>query len=39
MDREKEQCPYNEGSACYTKKRGWDRWGWKQEEEKDDGKE
>ena len=40
MDRKKEQCPYNEGCACYTKKRDCDRCGWKPKtEDKNDGKE
>lgn len=39
MGRKKEQCPYNQGCACYTKKRDCDRCGWKPKEEKKDGKE
>ena len=40
MDMKKEQCPYNEGCACYPQKRDCERCGWKQKtEDKKDGKE
>ena len=35
----KEQCPYNEGCACFPRNRDCDRCGWKPKEEKKDGKE
>lgn len=39
QSEKKEQCPHNEGCACYPQKRDCDRCGWKPKEEKDDGKE
>ena len=39
QSEKKEQCPYNEGCACITRKRDCDRCGWKPKEEKSDGKE
>ena len=35
----KEKCPYNDGCACAPRTRDCYRCGWKQKEEKNDGKE